>query len=109
MKRLLFGLLALLISTTALAGTDSNATIFLVLPQASGQVFVYVSPNISNVPACGSGNPNRFVVDSTTPGGQAIVASVLLAYAQSRKIDFVGTGNCSVWGDTESVWYIVVH
>lgn len=109
MKRILVGIAALLLTTTAFAGTDYNATIILLLPHAQNVFFVYVSPNISNVPACGAGAANRFVVDATTPGGQGIIASMLLAYGQGRKIDFIGTGNCPVWGDTESVSYVIVH
>jgi len=57
-----------------------------------------------NAPACAT--TGRWAVDVTTPAGQAMWSTVLTAYSQNRAVTVGGTGQCNVWGDSETVQWV---
>ncbi len=58
-------------------------------------------------PACATFN--RWVIDATTDQGWAMMALMMTAKAQDKKITVYGTGDCRDWADTESIAHFVVH
>lgn len=75
---------------------------------------------IVNPTPCGVPNPNRFAVQASTPGGKAMIASLLMAFQAGKPIRWVqgrgeypqqypGTAACHAWGDTESIKYVVIE
>jgi hypothetical protein len=72
-----------------------------------GWYFVYTGA-ISGSPSCAT-DGNRFVIDPTTPKGQAMIATVLAAFSLGKSVNIVGTGDCSVEGSDEALRYIIVN
>src|SRR6266568_7894724 len=56
----------------------------------------------SGVPACATIG-YRFAIDASTAAGKVQAAGILTAFAMGKKVAIIGTGVCSVWGDTETV------
>ena len=74
---------------------------------AQGVAFIYFSGTHAGAWTCQStGIPYRFVVDLATPGGRALYATALVAYLNPKPVNLVGTGDCGVWADTETVLYL---
>jgi len=99
--------LALLGATPLSAGTAAgpiNTPYFL----PGGIVIVYVPGNRSGVPSCAAGQPYRFALDASTDAGRVQLSGLLSAFAMGREVSIVGTGNCSIYGDSESVSYFMV-
>lgn len=101
------------LAALCLAGTAANASyepgghITGYVPQFSGQMFFTTNGPRDNVPGC-STQPGRWVIDDTTPAGQSLVAGMLTAYGLGKSLTLVGTGDCAVWKDTETVAYFFV-
>lgn len=91
-------------ATSAIAGTSGLGaiTLFTAVPSSSNPFFFYTNGARSGGAACAT-ITNRWVIDVSTPSGQATVALVLSAQAQGRSVSVTGTGNCAVWSDTETV------
>ena len=102
----LLPLIMLLTVCSAHAGTVTGGTISLVFSAQEDVYFVYLNQNITDVAACGSANANRFSIKPSTPGGKAMIATVLFASAQGKAITVQGTGDCGIWGDTESAKFL---
>lgn len=51
----------------------------------------------------------RWAIDTNTAAGKAQLAGLLTAHSTGKKVSVIGTNNCDIWGDTESVSYLVVH
>lgn len=67
------------------------------------------APARDTPPACGSGLPNRWAIDASTPAGQTAVTTLLWALDNRRQVLVIGTGTCSIWSDTETVAMISVQ
>jgi hypothetical protein len=75
-----------------------------------GVVFFNHSGTRSTLPTC-NGVPalqTRWAINTSTAAGQARLAVLLSAYGLNKRIEIVGLGNCSLWGDTETVNYFVI-
>ncbi len=99
---------------TAPYGAVDGATITGVIgePLNGGAFFVYVNLSWTDGPACSSaaGIPaRRFAIDPNTAPGKATIAVVLTAWTTGHPIRIVGKGTCDIWGDTESVAYILTE
>ncbi len=71
---------------------------------SSGVVLFQTTGARSGAPSCQNVNyPKRWAFDSTTATGQATLSIVLTAYALQKTILIVGTGNCSILGDNETL------
>lgn len=85
----------------ALASEASMGTVYGVLAHDTGNAFFYQTGTRTARPACAT--EDRWVFGITTPTGQAMMATLLTAYATGRNVTIQGTGVCSVWSDTETV------
>jgi hypothetical protein len=95
------------------AGSAAHVTVtgLVVEPppgSPQGVAFVYFGGTHSGTYTCqnGGGYPLRFVVDLATVGGRAVYASAMVAYVTGKPVDIVGTGDCAVWADTETILYL---
>jgi hypothetical protein len=71
--------------------------------------FVYLSVVIGGTPpACATQN-TRFVVDLSTPAGQATMAAITAAQLAGETIIISGRGTCEIWGDTETIAWLQVN
>ena len=92
------------------AGNVTGAKV--VASQSESTVyFIYVDQVPANTPTCAtmSNAVRRFVTDATTAAGNARIATILFAHATGRSVDIAGTGECGVWGDTESIAWIKAY
>ena len=97
-----------LLILTAPAAHASNAApgyITQIIPQNTGVMFVFTDGARSAAPACASGQPTRYSIDTSSAAGQALAATVLTAFALHKQIQIFGTHTCDTWGDTESISY----
>ena len=109
-KRILVLLVTLAAYTYAAvgtAGTVSNATVTSVNPTIYGgtggavPVFIYLSIADSNI-GCNSANLSAFAIDSSNPGGRAMLAVALEAMATGLTVTVVGQGSCNIWSVVET-------
>lgn len=106
MKRFLMALPLLFIGTNAGASTTNYGYVTAFL-QAGGVVMFYQDGDRSGAPSCqGADVPKRWAFDASTGAGHAMLSILLTAYAQHRTVKIVGTGACSVQGDTETVFLL---
>lgn len=92
----------------AQASDSSNGYITDVLIFADGTVLFNHGGQRGAPPACGAGLNTRWAFKTADAAGQARLAALLSAAGMNKKVDIVGLGVCSVWGDTESLNYFVV-
>jgi len=59
----------------------------------------------TGTPGCASSQPTRWAIPASTPQGKVQLAGLLSAYHANKPVIVLGTGDCSVWSDTESVNY----
>lgn len=97
--------LALSLPLATAAGNAGPGTLNTVHVLAGGVLLFHTTGARTAVPACGASLPARFAVDATTPAGKAQMAGLLTAYTSGKTVVIFGTGNCGVWGDTETVNY----
>ena len=94
------------------AGSANGVTVTGVTVQpppgsAQGVAFIFFSGAHTESWTCQStGISYRFVVDLGTAGGRAVYATAMAAYLNPKPVNLVGTGDCGVWGDTETVAYL---
>lgn len=110
MKKLFLGALAsLLIASPASAGQAQAGKIFSLFSTEFGVVMFHSNGARSSIPSCvGAGMESRFAIDVKNDAGKSMYALLLTAVAQGKQVWINGTGNCSIWGDTESVNYVYV-
>ncbi len=85
-----------LFSADASAGSATNVTILSIEVESQGDLFIYLSGNITGGPACGSSDPNGFVVDGSTAGGKVMVALIQVAYTLGKTVSATGTNVCDL-------------
>jgi len=61
------------------------------------------SSSRAGLPACASGAPNSWVIDASAPQGNVLLHTLLWAIEHNKRISVIGTGSCSLAGDTETV------
>lgn len=99
--------LVALLAFPAQAGTSDLGKITGVLPH-TGAFFFNMTSNRTSAPSCATA-ANRWVINSATSQGQAMIAGLLTAYATGRRISVTGTGTCALWADTETVEYFQIE
>ncbi len=112
MKTHLLGLAALLTLTAAPAASSSADYGFVssVYATASGAILFHTSGVKDGAsPSCGAAIPSRFAIDASTVAGQAAASTLLTAYAMGKKVMVSGSGACTIWGDTETIHFIVIQ
>lgn len=96
---------ATLVVPAAHASNADFGTISQFYGTNNGALMFSTSGTRTTAPSC-STNPQRFAIDASTTAGQAAASLVLTAYALHKQVYVVGTGTCSIWGDTETVLFI---
>lgn len=102
------GLLMLLASISIEASRAAQGVTSNIHFLSSGIVLVYTDGSRSGIPACGQNPPARFALNSTTVGGRSQLAGLIAADAAKRKVVIVGSGDCGVYGDSETVNYFYI-
>ena len=90
-------------------GAAPVGTINTIQPLVSpplGVLFFNTTGSHTGGPSCATGT--RWAIDTTTSAGQTMASVVLTAYALGKQIAVTGTGTCSAWSDTETVYYLTV-
>lgn len=108
MKKIALGaiLSSLIAAAPVLASNADTGTVSGIYGTHNGAViFTTSGTRTGTIPACAIANPQRFVIDASTAAGQSAVAVLLTAYAKGKAVNVVGTGSCTIWGDTETVAY----
>lgn len=95
-------------ATPAQASSVSGVTVTTVLTTAGGTVYLTHAGTRTGIPSCGSTFTNRFAFNASTPAGQALLSTLLTAYAMQKTVGFVGAGACTTTTDTEDLNYINV-
>ena len=98
----------LLMSTPCAAGADWGTPATLVV-RPDGIVFFNTNGARTGAPACAATQPSRFVFTAAIAGGQALLSALQTAFARGKNVYVIGTGDCGVWGDTESVQYLQIQ
>lgn len=102
---ILIALFLLAMASRAWASSSGSGLVSGIL-MTSQTAFFNHSGTRSTRPSCAT--IDRWAFDSSTAGGQSLLATLLTAYATGRQISVLGTGTCSIWGDTETVAYIQI-
>lgn len=103
-------LLAASMSASA-AGTTRTVTIKQTQSVASSNVNIFVvilSSPATGSPSCAT-ETDRFVVSPSTPGGMAMIANLLSAYATGATVTITGNGACDVYPDMETIYSVYVQ
>jgi hypothetical protein len=96
--------LMLAASSPLFASTSSQGTINTVQPIGGAGLVFFQNGSRDTRPACATAP--RWVIDVSSNTGQVMASTLLTAYSLGKKIVVVGTGNCYIVGDTETVYYI---
>lgn len=90
------------------AGSAGIGSIITVFPHSQAGLFFEQTGTRVSPPTCAT-QAIRWVIDVTTSQGQAMVAALLTAQSRGKRISIQGTGDCEVWGDTETVLYFIIE
>lgn len=100
-------LVASAVAAPGQASISETGKIYNIHVLGNGVVLFRHAGTRGTVPTCGQTEAVRWAFDGSTPQGQARLALLLTAYGAGKSVKVFGLGNCNVWGDTESVDYIV--
>jgi len=92
-------------SISSYAGTASNGVFSTIHFMSDGSIIAYTSGARSDVPPCAINQPSRFILDGTTAGGKVQASGLLSAYTTGKQVKIIGTGDCLVRSDTETINY----
>jgi hypothetical protein len=100
----------MLVGQPALASSADVGAISSPFGTTTGVIlFFHSGTRSSPKPACQHPDlPTRWAIDGRTTEGQAMLSIFLLAYSSNKRVAIAGTGNCSAWGDTETVLYLAI-
>lgn len=85
----------------------SNENVIQPIANHTGVLFFHANSKV-NTPNCGLPQPERWAIDTSTPGGKTMAALVMTAFALGKSVAVTGAENCDIWGDTESVDYLFI-
>ena len=106
--KLFIGFLALIFYANSYAGSASSGILSTVHFMSNGVVIAYTSGARTDVPSCASNQPSRFTINGTSVGGKVQLSGLLSAYVAGKQVVIIGTGDCSVYGDTETISYFYI-
>ncbi|WP_198527632.1 hypothetical protein [Xanthomonas sp. SHU 199] len=92
------------LSFSAWAG-DGAGKVIQVMAHTQDVVFFTLDGPHTNPPACSS---TPWSLSLATNSGRAQYALILSAVAQGKPVTVHGTGDCSAWGDRETVAYVLI-
>jgi hypothetical protein len=84
-----------------------TGNISFILSNSSGQVF-FRTTTAQSQPTCSTEGWAFDMNGGNAVGGKAMLALLIAAQAAGKQVSIIGKGNCDVWGDRESVSYVVV-
>ena len=87
------------------AGSATSGVLSTLHFMSNGIVIAYTSGARSDIPPCAVNHPSRFAVDGTSAGGKVQVSGLFAAYTSGKQVIIIGTGDCSAYGDTETINY----
>lgn len=96
------------IGSVAEASTSAPSKVYNITITANGIAYFFQEASRTGYPACAGNFPARWAFNASTPGGQAVLSTILTAYATNKPVFVAGTGACDVAGDTESVGYLYI-
>jgi len=108
MKKLLVACMLVALSSPVFAGTSAGP-VSSYLVSRYGKLFFKAGDTASR-PACSYNGD--WAVDLVGPdgaAGKAILAVIMAAHAAGKTVQVYGKNNCDVWGDRETVEYVVVQ
>ena len=97
------------IGSGASASVSAAKTVYNITVTPSGVAYFFQDGGArTGVPACAANFTNRWSFSTQTSAGQAVLATLLSAYATNKSVVVAGNGTCDVAGDTESVAYLYI-
>lgn len=96
-----------LIPASAVADVTTGK-VTVVLSMVSGAFFFHTVV-AADRPACSNGDYAIPLTGTDGPGGKVAVATIMQAIALGKEVTVVGKGVCDVWGDRETVLYVVMN
>jgi hypothetical protein len=94
---------AMTFASQALASGTSSGVPSGITVQ-SGIVMFTISAGHGSNPACAT--TQRWAFDANVAAGQATLSTLLNAYSLQKLVNVLGTGTCSVWPDSETVYFV---
>jgi hypothetical protein len=96
--------------TKAHAGTVSGAKVSFINTASFDVAFIHVNVAPAGVPVCATVTTSqyRFVVNLNTASGRAILNQATAAMALGKTLSIIGSGDCAIWGDTESLQQFIL-
>ena len=101
-------LLSLSLCSGAVASTAADGRITAYFTDPSGLVLFDTSGTRSTRPSCADPVANNFSYRADTLPKQAILASIMTAYASGRTVYITGTGTCSEVPNVESIGNLIL-
>jgi hypothetical protein len=95
--------------SAAHASTAAHGYIQAFNPGLDGGGLLTFSTNGSRTARPGCAILDRWVIATNTPAGQFMASAILTAFSLKKRVMVTGTGNCNVWGDTETVYYFFIE
>jgi len=97
-------------ASTSFASFSDNGLIDHPLINSAGIAFFYQGGTRTSIANCqGSTVQKRWAFNTNTLKGQAMLSTVLTAYATGKPVVVQGTGSCSDWADSETVEWIMIN
>ena len=103
---LIMAIMGLCTATSGVASTAAQGYVLAITQLREGPFIFGQSGDRTAQPSCST--LNRWAVDTSTDAGKAMVAIILSAYSMRKQIVIQGTGDCSVWFDSEAIQYLHV-
>jgi hypothetical protein len=91
---------AMLAPSVATASSTTGGYVTGIYVNDIGAALIDVSGTRTTPPACST---SAFAVSITTATGQAMLAQLLSAMHNKTRVNLVGSTNCSVWPDRETI------
>jgi hypothetical protein len=90
-------------ATSAVAQTQGRqtGTITEIISLHNGVVVFTMNGSQQSRPTCAT--TGRWAINTATPGGQTLMAHILMAQSQGKTVSAVGNGLCQIWSDSEDV------
>lgn len=95
------------------AGYKNNTKIKLYYIGYTGNTgtrfFINIEGSADGTPPACASQPYRFVGDYSTEHGKMIYSVLLAAQLSGKTVSISGTDECSIWGNTESIAWVVLN
>jgi hypothetical protein len=101
----LFGLGFIGCSASEATTGSANGTVYNITTQGNFFLFQVTGTHINN-PACST--TQRWALSVASAGGQTMAAQLLTAYSLGKVVSISGDGTCTIYGDSENVFYVLM-